>query len=129
MERDGAHEEGAAMRAWLMVGVLLWPGLVWAHSGRTDVCRGHTVTKRQRVGDSTAFQNLRDLEPGEYHFHVSPDQADQVMAFTSSLPIGSVFTLEGVEYEILPRTRTGEVLLRCETPSGEQPAGLVRVQR
>ena len=113
------------MRGWLIIGlVLAIASPAWAHQGRTDACRGHyvrTTVIPEPSPDSTHYVPV--MEAGEYHVHVNDDQANRLMQAS----VGEVVNLDGVEYEIMPFGRQGEVIVRCETPDGEQPAGIVRV--
>ena len=113
------------MRRWWFMGLIVaFAPSAWAHPGRTDACRGHYVRSAvvpETAPDATHY--VPDFEVGEYHVHVNDDQANRLI----QVRVGEVVRLDGVEYEIMPAGKHGEIIVRCETPDGAQPAGIVRV--
>lgn len=120
--------------------LLIVDAYAFAHPGPVDSCVGHTVTDRQDVGQDVMGDPLRPLEPGEYHFHFTPEQMNHEVLPSLALYRAQVrasggdprdlgtFTAGGHAYDILEYTRQGDAILHCHGEEDITKTGIGRIQ-
>lgn len=112
-----------------------------AHPGRTDACGGHTVTEWVEYPANPDGQPSYPSEPGEYHFHFTPQQITEEVrpslaaykqTHPQQTPLGEdygSFVVEGHTYDILEYTREQkEAILHCQGDDEVTHTGIARVR-
>ena len=124
---------------WVLVGMSVMP-CAWAHPGRTDACRGHAVQERVDYPVSTEGTTPVPSEPGEYHFHFSPQQMNEEVlpslseyrrAHPNSTSLGidhGSFVVAGRTYDIWEYTRQEEAILHCRDDENVVHTGISRIR-
>ena len=124
----------------LTVVLLMNATQAFAHPGEVDACAGHTATEWVAYPPQADGTTTVPSEPGEYHFHFSPEQMnDQAIPslreyrrLQQSLghdprDLGA-FTVDGRTYDLMEYTRQGEAILHCQGDEDVLHTGIGRIQ-
>ena len=129
------------MRSAISLSVLLLVApTAWAHPGSTDACYGHTVMEWVEYPANPDGQPSYPSEPGEYHFHFTPEQMPEIRESLSAYkrthpqftPLGEdygSFTVGEHTYDILEYTREQrEAILHCQGDDEVTHTGIARIR-